>query len=390
MSDSFQFSDPAIRLVRESDAEQIAKLFRLNYGNDYPHTDVFDGTWVKRCIYNDTNIGVVFEDQGAVVATGAVRLDYGDYNDQIGELTRLVVHPDHARHGIGTHVINALFEAAAANLEFSLGECRTSHSFSQRAFEEAGFAPIGFIPHLYFLGKVWENGVLYGKVYDTGRLLRSEARPSLISEVAPIARTALTGLGFTADFTVVNNAGSYPRDTLFFTRMVNRLSVATLAKIEYGGVLDPLLFGPVSLDQGYSLLNRRHVNYLSAHDENGLPLGGLGYQHDSRSQIVKGVQIIGKGDELRGHLCESLLKTGVSLGARIIEANVSAYNPRLQKTLLELGFRPVAYSPAMVFHRTERLDVVKMLKLNVPYQKPEMKLTERASEVVSMVEREFV
>ncbi len=39
----------------------------------------------------------------------------------------------------------------------------------------------------------------------------------------------------------------------------------------------------------------------------------------------------------------------------------------MQRTLLELGFVPVAYLPALVFHEVERLDVVKMARLLVPY-----------------------
>ena len=38
----------------------------------------------------------------------------------------------------------------------------------------------------------------------------------------------------------------------------------------------------------------------------------------------------------------------------------------------------------MVFHGTHRLDVVKMLKLNVPYDPDEMRLTEKVREVVSI------
>jgi hypothetical protein len=39
----------------------------------------------------------------------------------------------------------------------------------------------------------------------------------------------------------------------------------------------------------------------------------------------------------------------------------------------------------MVFHGTERLDVVKMLKLNVPYGPGEMALTEQGKEIVEMI-----
>jgi hypothetical protein len=44
----------------------------------------------------------------------------------------------------------------------------------------------------------------------------------------------------------------------------------------------------------------------------------------------------------------------------------------MQRTLIELGFLPVAYLPALVFHDVERLDVVKMVRLlNPPQVRPD-------------------
>ncbi|MEO0605752.1 MAG: cyclic nucleotide-binding domain-containing protein, partial [Myxococcota bacterium] len=41
---------------------------------------------------------------------------------------------------------------------------------------------------------------------------------------------------------------------------------------------------------------------------------------------------------------------------------------RLQRTLLEMGFVPAAFVPAMVFDRVERLDVVKFVHATVPME----------------------
>jgi hypothetical protein len=53
-------------------------------------------------------------------------------------------------------------------------------------------------------------------------------------------------------------------------------------------------------------------------------------------------------------------------GICCIEAEVSAYAPRMQRTLLELGYLPAAYLPALVFHHVERLDAVRMIRLMIP------------------------
>jgi hypothetical protein len=51
-----------------------------------------------------------------------------------------------------------------------------------------------------------------------------------------------------------------------------------------------------------------------------------------------------------------------------VEIDVSAYAPRMQRTLVEIGFLPAAYVPAMVFHEVERLDVIKMVRLLTPLE----------------------
>lgn len=120
-------------------------------------------------------------------------------------------------------------------------------------------------------------------------------------------------------------------------------------------------------------------------DDNQHPLGAVGYQEEKISRLVKGIELVAKGKNLRGHLCGSLLREAERLGAQVIEVNVSAYDPRLQRTFYQHGFRPVAYMPAMVFHGIQRLDAVKMLKLYLPYQAEHMELTAPAQAVVSIV-----
>src|SRR2546428_4819952 len=109
--------DTAIRYVEERDIPAIAELFRSNYGEGYLARDVYDGRWVKRSIYSDMVICLVLEEEGKVLATGSVVLDYGDHNDKSAELARLAVHPDYSRHGLGRRVIDELFKVAENTAE---------------------------------------------------------------------------------------------------------------------------------------------------------------------------------------------------------------------------------------------------------------------------------
>jgi GNAT superfamily N-acetyltransferase len=87
---STRLSDPKLRLVRESDAGAI--------------------------------ICLVLEEKGRVVGTGALILDVGGPDDQVGELGRFVVHPKSEGKGYGRRIIEGLFEAA----ELSASICGTA------------------------------------------------------------------------------------------------------------------------------------------------------------------------------------------------------------------------------------------------------------------------
>jgi hypothetical protein len=61
----------------------------------------------------------------------------------------------------------------------------------------------------------------------------------------------------------------------------------------------------------------------------------------------------------------------------------------MQRTLIELGFLPVAYLPALVFHEVERLDVVKMVRLLDPPQVGTDGLTPSCEAMAELVLRLF-
>src|SRR5512140_1749050 len=130
------------REICESDIEQVIQLFRANYGDDYAIPEFYDPMWVKRGIYSDHIIWLVIEDQGRIVASGAAILDFGDYNDQIAEIGRLVVDPEVSGKGLGRTLLNALVDASDDRVEFAFGEARTTHPKTQKIFDHVGLEPL--------------------------------------------------------------------------------------------------------------------------------------------------------------------------------------------------------------------------------------------------------
>jgi GNAT superfamily N-acetyltransferase len=384
-----------IRPICEEDIEQVIQLFRLNYGDDYAIPEFYDPQWVKRGIYSDHIIWLVIEEDdpgGAgtrIVASGAAILDFGDYNDQIAEIGRLVVDPSAGGKGLGRQILNALVDASDDRVEFAFGEARTTHIKTQRIFDRVGLVPLGFLPMAYPIQ--WrESWVLSGQLFNNGRSLRQPESVQVIPQVAPIAQLALNGLELSDQIQVLDEVRPYPFDRVLAVEPLSGASMIRLLKIEHGRYFNPEIFGGLHLDQGISHVQARKATYLVA-AERGETLGAVGFVPDHASRNVRIVELIARDDAVKGFLLREAVEEAERVhDAAYIECDISAHQPRIQSTLLELGFLPAAYVPGMVFHGTARWDVVRMVKLNAAWDLGPMELSAPAQAMYDAVVPAFI
>lgn len=376
-----------VRPIREEDIEQVIQLFRLNYGDDYAIPEFYDPQWVKRGIYSDNIIWLVIEEEGRVVASGAAVLDFGDYNDQIAEIGRLVVNPAVGGRGLGRAMLDALVDASDDRVEFAFGEARTTHIKTQRIFDHVGLVPLGFLPMAYQM--TWrESWVLSGQLFNNGRKLRQSAAAQVIPEVEPIARLALKNLELDDLVQVASTARPYALDENLEVEPLTGASLVRLLKIEQGRLIDPEVFGGLHLDQGISQLRTRKASYLVVKDQEEV-LGAVGYLPDGRN--VRIIELIAQDEDVKGGLLRKAIEVAESeLRAEVIDCEVNADSPRIQRTLVELGFLPAAYIPGMVFHNTARWDVVKMMKLNIDWNLGPIELTDSSRAMFDTVTPAFI
>jgi hypothetical protein len=112
---------------------------------------------------------------------------------------------------------------------------------------------------------------------------------------------------------------------------------------------------------------------------------------DESSRSVRIIELIARDDVVKGTLLRQAVEEAEQLHqAEVIDCDISAHNARIQQTLFELGFLPVAYVPGMVFHNTTRWDVVKMMKLNVPWDLGAIELSESSRAMFNIVTPPFI
>jgi hypothetical protein len=276
-------------------------------------------------------------------------------------------------------------------IQLGFVEARMTHPYALQIAELHGFALIGFLPSRWGRLKQRENLVLLARHFGNAQQLRKND-PRVIPEIYPLAHLALENCAISPDVIVDEDAPAYPPQGTFEEQDLTTEGYASLLRIERGRVRHREIFGPMRLHYGVFKLQARRSSYLIAR-EDGRIAGAVGFTVDPGDKAVRIFELISLHDEVIRFLLTNLERawTGKLGGpAELVEIDVSAYAPRMQRTLLELGFLPVAYIPAFAFDEVERLDVVKMFRLPAPPEEANIEaLAPRYRTLADLVLRRF-
>jgi GNAT superfamily N-acetyltransferase len=352
-----------VRVARDTDAPAIAEIFRATYGAAYAYPEFYDPYELKRLIFADDTVIVVAEDleSGTVVGTASVLEEKGAYTDLGGEFGRLAVSPDFRNRGVGHLLMESRLELVEDRLHVGIIEARIVEPYSTKIAAAHGFSTVGYLPGKLMID--WrENMALMAHYFGDALQLRRN-HPRVIPEAYRRAAFSLKGCSLDCDVVVDEESASYPYREDFVLEELTTEGYTGLLRIQRGRIKGREVFGPMRLHYGYFKLKAKDSHYLIAREEGDI-VGAIGYTHDPREGSVIVFEMISLQDDVIRYLITELLRRcEAELGAQYIEVDVSAYAPRMQRTFLEFGFLPVAYVPAFVFHKVERLDIVKMARL---------------------------
>ncbi len=378
-----------IREATGRDVPEIQEIFQATYGTDYTDPRYYDESLLTRLVYSESSLMLVAEDTsiGRIVGTASIDLEVGAYSDLVGEFGRLAVHPDARQQGIGRLLMEERFRRVQDRIQVGIVEARISQPYSLKIAESHQFAVVGFLPLVWQMRKR-ESLALLVRHFDNALELRKN-HPRVIPEVGPLAHLALQNCSLVPDAVVDEETPAYPPGAKLETQDLTTEGYAALLRIARGRIHRREIFGPVRLHYGFFKLQARRSHYLIAR-EDGRIAGAIGFTDDPVSKNVRIFELIALHDEVVRFLLRELERScREDWGVCCIDVEVSAYSPRMQRTLVELGFLPVAYLPALVFHEVERLDVVRMIRLLVRPEVSTEALTPTARIVADLVLRRF-
>jgi len=366
----------------------VREIFTATYGDDYVYPQIYEDRYLKQLIFDDDTVILVAEDPSdrRILGTGSVILSVGAYSDLVGEFGRLAVHPDARGRGVGKRLMEARLEHVRGRLHVGYIEARVTHPFSLRISHRYGFAPVGFTPMRHYFGSRRESFGLLVQFFGDALSLRRN-HPRIVPEVHELAGAAMENVGIPYDAIIDEEAAAYPHGGDFEVEELGTEGYTGLLRIERGRVRKREVFGPLRLHYGYFKLKAARSTYLIARRE-GRIIGAIGFIHDTTNRVIRVFELISLDDQVIRVLLEELERRYLDEWETInVEIDVRADAPSMQRTLLEFGFAPVAYVPAFVFHRVERLDVVRMMRLLSPLdvgeialEPPTLQLAERVLE----------
>ncbi len=378
-----------VREANRDDAPEISRIFQACYGEDYAYPQFYDLELLTKMIYTDDTVILVAEDEetGDVLGTASVICQVGANSDLAGEFGRLAVDPEKRNLGVGKLLMKERLNRIRERLEVGMMDARVVHPYTLKIAEKSGFHAVGFEP-LKMLIKSRESIALLIRFFGQALSLRNN-NPRVIPEVYPLACLALNNCGIKNDVIVDEFSPAYPAADGYAVEELTSEGYSSLLRIQRGRVSSREVFGPLRLHYGVFKHKATQSRYLIV-KEDGRIVGAVGFTFDAIEKAARIFELISLHDEVIRYLLsrtESLLRE--ELGAEFIEVDVSAYAPRMQRTFVELGFLPVAYMPAWVFHDVERLDAVRMARLTVPLDLGEIYLSDNVQKIADLVLKGF-
>lgn len=365
-------------------------LLLASLGGSYVAREVYDPIWAALQFSEESNCETwVLEANGVLIGAVSFLPPNWPLLNPICSLGRILFRPEAHATGAAKALLSRVCAVAAERGQSVVSRVAATDNAQQLLLEQLGFVCCGFQPFKHLLEH--RVGYLF-YVLPSSRVLGMRQRLSgSVPQVNELATAVLRNTGLPSPEPLHDGATGYPLRS-------PDLRTEEIAFNDYQFCKSQLRqqnpFPEVS--GGF------HLGLGLLRVETGTPirallgrtgertLAGIAYFFDEHDRCIRIVDTFCVDEVSLGAVGQVLVKLAQDhLQANYVEMDVLASAPRLLKTAEQLGFVPVAYLPAFFSRSAAVDDVVKMVKLNLPYSFEGGEFTRQARAIAEVVDRNF-
>lgn len=380
-----------IRLATANDALPWLDLVQSVLGNDYPSKDIYDPAWIGPQIDSETGHETwVADDNGRLMASiSFLRPESGAaQKNPIANIGRALHRIESYADGSSDELLEYVGLLLADRCQMGMARVLANDNTQQILYEKHDYVCVGFQPFKHILQE--RVGVLFyvratSQVLVT-RLPLSESLP----QVSELSAAALDKLQIPSPTAIRDGVTGYPLQAEL------KAHEATVDDYELWRAQAQSANPPVEISGGFNhglglmrVPSKEGFRAMLGQRDDKI-VAGTAFYCDEFDRCVRFIDAFSTDDISLGSLLQSAVKAVQQQFSPVyVEVDILASAPRLLKSAEQLGFVPVAYLPAFFHRNGAHGDVVKLMKLNMPYALDGNQFTAQARSVAEIVDRNF-
>jgi CRP-like cAMP-binding protein len=378
-----------IRRATAADAPKWLDLVQATLGAQYPVKAIYDPGWIASQLDVETGQETwVAEVDGRFNGSISFLKSDSVSSNPVANLGRNLIRPEGVADGSAEKLLRSVKDLTAKRNEMAIVRIAATDNAQQILFENLGFVCVGFQPLKHMLQQ--RVGVLFYVHGANSVLVTRTPLSESLPDVSELSAVVLDKLQIPNAMVVRDGASGYPLQCDL------KVHEATMEEYQQWRVQAESSNPPAEVsgrfNYGLGLMRIRGALAMRAllGEQDNKKVAGLGYYFDEQDRCARVTEAFCSDDLSMGALLAHALRSvQEQLNAVYTEVDILATAPRLLKSAEQLGFVPVAYLPAFFCGKGRFSDVVKMVKLNLPYALESGDFTAHASSMVKIIDRSF-